>query len=100
MSIHMLENLFSNLRYWDYSKTTTIEKTANDECKVVPFIVIPVCCLKVFLFYFCVVTDRNEMQHIKAELTREIFSKIETSTPTKQDRDNTDNTFKVIYFSM
>ncbi|XP_033645133.1 myosin-9-like [Asterias rubens] len=36
-----------------------------------------------------------ELQHIKAELTREIFSKIETSTPTKQDRDNTDNTFKL-----
>ena len=35
------------------------------------------------------------MQHIKPELSQDIFRKIESSTPTKQDRENTDNTIEV-----
>ena len=58
---------------------------------------IPVCLFqkKFLLFYVCVLTDRIEMQHIKPELSQDIFRKIESSTPTKQDRENTDNTIEV-----
>ncbi|XP_071791382.1 uncharacterized protein [Asterias amurensis] len=42
---------------------------------------------------------RIEMQHIKPELSRESISKMESLIPTKQDRENTDNTTETTWES-